>query len=75
MELEGGSVDIEIYDINRTWNDDGPDSITPLDVIFEAEGLTDGDHVTFSDNDGDIMVVIKSEESVTGRLTFTENEG
>ena len=68
-------VDIEIVDIIRTWNDDGPDDITPLDVIYEAQGVKDGDHLTFSDDDGDIMVRLTSSDGATGVLTFTENEG
>ena len=75
VELEQGTVDIEIVDIIRTWNDEGPDDITPLDVIYEAQGLEDGDHVTFSDDDGNIMVCLKSSDDATGVLTFTENEG
>lgn len=75
VELEQGTVDIEIVDIIRTWNDEGPDDITPLDVIYEAQGLEDGDHVTFSDDDGNIMVRLTSSDGATGVLTFTENEG
>lgn len=75
VELEQGTVDVEIVDIIRTWNDDGPDDITPLDVIYEAQGVKDGDHVTFSDDDGNIMVRLTSSDGATGTLTFTENEG
>ena len=75
VELEQGTVDIEIVDIIRTRNDEGPDDITPLDVIYEAQGVKDGDHLTFSDDDGDIMVRLTSSDGATGVLTFTENEG
>lgn len=74
-ELTEGTLDIEVYDIVRTFNDGGPDDITPLDVIYEQAGVSTGDHLTFSDDDGDILIRVTSSDGATGKLAITEDAG
>ena len=74
VELEEGSIDIKVYDIQRFYDEDGhPSDFVTLDVICEGEGLTSGDRITFSDDDGEIFVSITSEDGATGTVTFAES--
>ncbi len=71
IELEEGTVDIEIVDIQRIGADD--DDFAELDTIAEEKGLGSGDRMTFSDDDGEILLRITSSDGATGKLTFSEN--
>ena len=72
VELEQGSVDIEIYDLLVTYDADDNEEYSPLDVIYEAKGLSSGDHKSFTDDDGNIRVSITSSDKATGTITFVE---
>ena len=71
IELEKGTVDVEIVDIDVFESDDVDDYVE-LDTICEATGLKSGDRVTFTDDDGEILLRITSDDGATGTLTFNE---
>ena len=70
-ELESGTVDIEIVDLQQIGVDDDADFVE-LDTIFEAKGVASGDHLSFSDDDGLILVRVSSGDKATGTITFVE---
>lgn len=72
VELESGTVDLEILDVVRASDDD--DSPIPLDSIYEAKGLKSGESGTFTDDDGAIMVRLTSSDKATGKVSFKESE-
>ena len=72
IELEKGTVDVEIVDVEIFENDDVTDNYVELDTICEEKGLASGDQVTFTDNDGEILLRITSNDGATGTLTFNE---
>lgn len=72
VELESGTVDIEIIDL-AVFRDEDETDYMELDSIFEAKGLTTGDHKSFSDDDGTVRVRITSSDGATGTITFSED--
>ena len=70
-ELESGSVDIEIVDLQEIGSDDDVDYVE-LDTIYEAEGVASGDSHSFIDDDGLFLVRITSGDKATGTITFSE---
>ena len=72
VELESGTVDLEVLDamVNKDSDGDVVDTV-PLDTIYEAQGLTSGDSGTFSDDDGTIMVRVTGSDGATGTIRFT----
>ena len=69
VELESGSVDIEIVDVDVLSHED--DEYAELGPIFTTEGLVSGDSVTCSDNDGSFVIRITGHDA-TGTVTIAE---
>lgn len=70
VELESGSVDIEIVDVDVISYED--DEYAELGPIFTAEGLASGDSVSCSDNDGSFVIRITG-HGATGTVTIAES--
>ena len=70
-ELESGTVDVEIVDLQQIGADDDADYVE-LDTIFEAKGVASGDHKSFTDDDGLFLVRVTSSDKATGKITFAE---
>ena len=73
VELESGTVDIEIDDAMITYDEDGnQEDYINMGPIFNAEGVTSGERVTFTDDDGIIILRVTSNDGATGTLTFAQ---
>ena len=69
VELESGSVDIEIVDVDVISHEE--DEYAELGPTFTAEGLVSGESVSCSDNDGSFVIRITG-HGATGTVTIAE---
>lgn len=69
VELEAGSVDIEIVDVDVISHED--DEYAELGTVYTAEGLVSGDSAAYSDNDGSFVIRITGHDA-TGTVTISE---
>lgn len=72
VELEKGTVDVEIINLAVFHNEDDTNDYMELDTIYEAKGLTSGDHCSFKDDDGLIRVRVTGADGATGTIIFSE---
>ena len=75
VELESGTIDIEVFDAIVSTTEDDFSEPTPLGSIHEATGLASGAQGSFVDDDGTIIVRITSSDGATGTITFEQVQG
>ena len=71
VELEEGTVDIEVVDAYVPPEGDANTDYVPLDTVYEGTGLTSGDRGTFSTSEGDFVLRVTG-HGATGTITFSE---
>ena len=69
IELESGSVDIEVVDVDVISHED--EEYIELDTIYTASGLVSGDTITCSDDDGSFVLRVTGHDA-TGAVTIAE---
>lgn len=72
VELESGTVDVEIHDVVTFEDDDTNSDVVELDTIYEGKGLASGDRATLTDDDGAVLVRVTSSDGATGKITFSD---